>query len=296
METQKLAVLLRVIECGSITRASEELPYTQSGISHMIRALERELGFPVLVRSKTGVTPTEEGARLLPALRELVRWSGTLDEIAADINGVTTGRVRIGAYTSLSVNWLPRVLRAFGAQYPDVTLEVTDIGGQSLAEALEEARLDVGLGCRPPEGRTGWIPLFDDQLMVLAPADRPLGARFPLRQLDGAPFIALPEHYDREVHALFQTHGIVPDVRFSATDDYTIVSLVEQGLGISILPELVLRGYRHCRIRTAPLDPPCHRQLGIVLPSLNEASPATRRFVACAKRMARRAAAGDDPL
>ena len=285
METQKLTALLKVIEYGSITKASEELDYTQSGISHMIKSLERDLGFPVLVRSTAGVEPTEDCKKLLPALRELVRWSGELDAIAASIKGLTTGKVRISSFTSLSVNWLPKVIRTFGEQYPNVEIELVESGGRSLADALENGLIDIGFGCRPQNTDTAWIPLFDDQLMVVAPTSMQIGTSFALQRFHGTPFIALPEHYDREVHEIFEAHHIVPDVKFTSTDDYTIISMVEQGLGISVLPEMVLQGYRHCNIQTAPLDPACKRQLGIILPSLNEASPATRKFIACAKGM-----------
>ncbi len=283
METQKLAALLKVIECGSITKAGEELGYTQSGLSHMIRSLERELGFPMLLRSKSGVKPSADCLRLLPALRETVRWSNELDGLAASVRGVLGGKVRIGAFTSLSVNWLPRVIGAFRALYPNVELELVDSGGGTLLSALENGQIDVGFGCRPKGVNVEWIPLFDDQLMVLAPGDASLGDSFPLSGLHGAPFIALPETYDREVSELLEKNGIEPSIKFTSTDDYTIVSMVEQGLGISVLPELVLRGYRHCNIKTVPLEPPCRRTLGIVFCTERELSPAAKRLLACAK-------------
>ena len=285
METQKLSALLTVIQCGSITKASQVLGYTQSGLSHQIKALERELGFSVFVRSKAGVEPTAACQKLLPALRETVRWSRELEKVSASIRGVMTGKICIGSFTSLSVHWLPQVIRAFEAQYPQVELTLKDGGGEGMAEALENGQIDVGFGCRPQGGKTTWCPLFEDQLMVVAPADWDLGSTFPLQRFHGAAFIALPDDFDREVPALFQRYSVVPNVKFCATDDYTIISMVEQGLGMSILPELLLRGYRHCRIQTAPLDPVCHRELGIILPAERELSPATKKFIACAKRI-----------
>ena len=285
METQKLAALLQVIECGSITKASEELGYTQSGLSHLIRSIERELGFSVLLRSKTGVEPTEDCRKLLPALRKTVHWSKEIDVISTSIRGVLNGKIRIGAFTSLSVNYLPRVIRTFRAQYPNVELEIVDSGGKSLTNALESGVIDIGFGCRPKEAEVTWIPLFDDQLMLVAPMDAEIGASFPLNAFQGAPFIALPDSYDREVHDLFAAGGIVPDVKFTSTDDYTIISMVEQGLGVSVLPEMVLRGYRHCKVRIVPLEPVCKRKLGIILPAKKEVSPAARQFIACAKNI-----------
>ena len=285
METQKLAALLKVIECGSITKASQALGYTQSGLSHRIRSLEEEMGFPVLVRSKTGVEMTEDCRKLLPALRETVRWSRELEETAAAIRGVMTGKIRVGSYTSLSVQWLPKVLRAFRKQYPNVELTLAEIGGRSLAEALDSGAIDIAFACCPQEANVTWIPLFDDQLVVVAPPGLEIGSSFPLQRFHGAPFIALPDAYDREVPEIFNAYGIVPDAKFSATDDYTIISMVEQGLGITVLPEMVLWGFRHCNIQVAPLDPACRRQLGIVLSAEHKSSPATQKLIVCAKRI-----------
>ena len=283
METQKIAALLKVIACGSITKASEELGYTQSGLSHLIRSIEQELGFSVLLRSKTGVEPTEECRKLLPALRKTVYWSKEIDAVSASIRGVLDGKIRIGAFTSLSVNYLPRVIRTFREQYPNVELELVDSGGRSLTNALESGVIDIGFGCRPKDAEVTWFPLFDDQLMLVAPMDAEIGKSFPLKAFQGAPFIALPDSYDREVHDLFAAAGIVPDVKFTSTDDYTIISMVEQGLGMSILPEMVLRGYRHCSVQTVPLEPVCKRKLGIMLPAKQEISPAAKQFIICAK-------------
>lgn len=206
-----------------------------------------------------------------------------MDEMATSIRGVLNGKIRIGAFTSLSVNWLPKVIRAFREQYPAVELDLVDIGGTSLKDALENGLIDIGFGCCPENAEVTWIPLFDDQLMAVAPTNMKIGESFPLREFHEKSFIALPDSYDSEVHNLFMTNGIIPDVKFTSTDDYTIISMVEQGLGISILPEMVLQGYQHCNIQIVPLEPACKRKLGIVLPAGREKSPAARRFISCAK-------------
>lgn len=285
MDNDKLRILLAVIEHSSITRAGEESGYTQSGVSHLIKGLERELGFPLLLRSRSGVLPTEDCRRLLPAMRQIVRWNSQLDSLAADIRGVVTGKLRIGSFTSISVHWLPRIIHVFQQRYPQVEIELVEGGDQALAASIEESLIDIGFGRRPADTQADWLPLLNDQLMAVLPPGSFSGAAFPLRRFHQAAFIALPESFDREVSDLFQAHGIVPDVRFFSTDDYTIVSMVEQGLGVSILPEMVLQGYRHCRIQTLPLLPAQARQLGMVLPSLKNASPAAQRFIECVREV-----------
>jgi len=285
MDTKKFETLLRVIDCGSITKAGEDLGYTQSGISHMMKAIERELGFPVLIRNRNGVVPTEDGKKIIPALRQLINWNEQFEQITASIQGITIGKVRIGTFTSMSVNWLPRIIKVFQSEYPNITIELVEGGSRALSSEIENGLIDVGFGRCPVGTEADWIPLFEDCLMaVLPPACDIKGLNaFPIQRFNRIPFIALPEYFDCEVQQFFQQNSILPDVKFSSTDDYTIISMVEQGIGCSILPQMVLRGYKHCNVQTLALEPYCRRQLGIVLPSLKDASPATKKFVQCAK-------------
>ncbi len=251
MDTIKFKTLLKVVECGSITKAGEDLGYTQSGISHMIRSIERELGFPVLVRQKTGVVPKEDCVKILPALRQLVNWNEQLEQLSASIKGIATGNVRIGTFTSMSVSRLPRIIKAFGAEYPDISIELVEGGSQSLLRGIENGLIDVGFGCFPTGADADWIPLLEDCLMAVLPPEPDVTgmSKFPIGNFDNAPFIALPEYFDLEVQQVFQKNGVSPEVKFSSTDDYTIVSMVEQGLGYSILRNWFFRATRTARSR-----------------------------------------------
>ena len=91
MDTEKCAALLCVIESGSITAAADKLGYTVSGVSRMMAAMETESGFPLLVRSKSGVVPTEDCLRLLPTVRELARLGGLYEERTSAVRGLETG-------------------------------------------------------------------------------------------------------------------------------------------------------------------------------------------------------------
>lgn len=283
MEIKKLEVLLKAAELGSITKAGEALGYTQSGVSHLLKTLEKELGFPLLRRTRTGVSLSEEGRILLPAILQIQQGSEQLEQRAAALRGLTRGKIRIGAFTSLSVGWLPEIIRLFQTRYSAVEIELIEGGDQFLACGLESGQIDIGFGRCPTESEADWIPLLEDCLLAVLPEQYLADTVFPVESFQHAPFIALPESFDQEVRDLFQSHGIEPDIRFSATDDYTIISLVEQGLGLSILPQLVLERYPHCRIRTVPLFPVCKRELGIVVPSLKNASPVVKKFVECTR-------------
>lgn len=286
METNKLEILLKVIESGNMTKTSENINYTQSGISHMIKSLERDFGFPLLTRNHIGVETTENCKKILPAIQQIIHWTEQLNQITASIKGITTGKVRISTFTSMSVNWLPKIIKLFQTKYPNVEIELIEGGDQSLVRSLENGLIDIGFGCKPSKIQVDWIPLFNDCLMAVLPESSSFtDTTFPIERFHQAPFIALPEYFDHEVNDIFQAKGIIPNVKFSSTDDYTIISMVEQGIGISVLPQMVLQGYKHCHIQAMPLEPYCNRQLGIVLPSVNSASPATKKFIECVEEI-----------
>ena len=110
MDIKKLEVLLKVIETKSLTAAGNQLGFTQSGVSHLIKTIEDEFGFPVLIRGKGGVRLTENGRALLPAIREILNANDHMDQIVANIRGMSFGRLRIGTFASASVLWLPKII------------------------------------------------------------------------------------------------------------------------------------------------------------------------------------------
>ena len=118
MDQNKCVALLTAIDLGNLSRAAEQLGYTQSGLSYVIKTLETELGFPLLVRSRTGVRPTEDCQRILPLLRDLDRKSRQLEQEAADIRGLAVGTVSLATFPSISRFWLPEILRELRPALP----------------------------------------------------------------------------------------------------------------------------------------------------------------------------------
>ena len=124
MNLAKYQALLSVVESGSLTAAAAQLGLTQSAVSHSINSLEEELGFAVIKRSRAGVKLTNEGERLLPAVRGLLNSAEQLSQVTAAIRGLDSGLVRIGTFTSVAVHWLPGVLKEFQRDYPRVEFKL----------------------------------------------------------------------------------------------------------------------------------------------------------------------------
>jgi DNA-binding transcriptional LysR family regulator len=280
MNIKKYEAYVRAVELGSLSKASEELGYTQSGISHMMQSLEDEVGFPLMVRTSAGISPNAEGELLLPIIRQLLSVNESLEQNIAKIKGADTGRIRIASFSSVATYWLPTILSAFQKDYPNVEIQIVEGGADRIEQMMENHEADICLYTGGEGKSFEWIPLHTDQLLALMPPGH------PLTELDAVPIEALMEEqfimplagYDYEVHHILDQLAHYPHIRFSSCSDYAIISMVAQGLGVSILPELLLRNYRNDAV-AMPMYPVQSRVIGMGVPQVRTASPVTRNFM-----------------
>jgi DNA-binding transcriptional LysR family regulator len=275
----KYRVLMAVVELGSLTRAGEALGCTQSAVSHSIGSLEKELGFALIKRGRGGVRLTNEGERLMPSVRNLLNSAEQLNQTASSIRGLDSGTVRIGAFTSVAVHWLPSVLKEFQHDYPNVDFKLLNGDYHDVEQWLSDGSIDIGFVNVPCALDCECIPLIEDRLLAILPPGSRFASypKFPLVECETEPFISLLESSDHDARRALEAAGVKPNVRFYTKDDYAIIAMVEQGLGISIMPELLLRG-RHDNIQIMPLIPEAKRTIGIAIAAGEAAGPATRRF------------------
>ena len=279
MNIQKYQAFITVVEQGSLTKAAEELGCTQSAVSHSISGLEEELGFALLKRSRAGIRLTGEGERMISPVRDLLGSAERLKQTASSIRGLESGTVRIGAFTSVAVHWLPAVLKEFQQDYPRVDFRLLNGDYHDVEQWLMEGSIDIGFVNVPSTVDCECIPLMEDRLLAILPRHSRFESypRFPLVECETEPFISLLESSDHDARRALEAAGVKPNVRFYTKDDYAIIAMVEQGLGISIMPELLLKG-RHDDIQMLPLVPEAKRTIGIAIAAGDKAGPATRRF------------------
>lgn len=279
MNTSKYEAFVTVVECGSLTEAARQLGCTQSAISHMLCGLEEELGFALLKRSRGGAHLTSEGERLLPAVRAMLSGAEQLEQTAASIRGLEAGTVRIGTFTSVAVHWLPSVLKRFQTDYPKVEFKLLNGDYNDVEQWLADGSIDIGFVNVPCTLECECVPLMEDRLLAILPKNSRFASypRFPLVECETEPFISLLRSSDHDARRALEAAGVEPNVRFYTKDDYAIIAMVEQGLGMSIMPELLLKG-RHDDLLTLPLIPEAKRTIGMAIAAGEKAGPATRRF------------------
>ena len=286
METARCRAFLAAAETGSFSKAAEALSYTPSGVNQLVTALEKELGFPVFRRNTKGVTLTENGEMLLPAVREFLRQEDRIFELSAEMNGLLIGSVTIAAYSSIATHWLPAVISAFQQDYPQIRIRLMEGIWQEVSKWLDDRAADIGFFSYQEGMPYEWIPLAEDPMLALLPKDHPLaGAEaYPLEECANDRFIMPALGCDDDVTALFAKNGIVPNVQFTTLESFSVMSMVEQGLGMSVMNQLITEK-RICDVVKLPLDPPSQITLGIALHSKADISPAVRMFLKYAVRM-----------
>ena len=245
---QKYQAFLKTVEYGSFTKAAEFLNYSQSGISRMISDIEKEWNLTLLERGKAGVWLTSEGEKLLPFIQSLCRECDALKEQVDELSGLHTGLL-MGNY-------------------------------EEIEEWVASGKVDCGFLPLPISSPLETIHLEMDELLVALPKNHPLAdcEKFPLQALCGDPFILAKTGKRVDSEQIFKNHRLIPNIRCSTFDDYAIMSMVESGLGISILPSLILKRSPY-DIVTKSLEVPSYRNLALILRSQKNASLAVKRFL-----------------
>jgi len=279
MSIQKYEIFLRTLEAGSVSRAARDMGLTQSAVSHALSSLEERFGFPLLQRSRSGVRLTEEGKKVLPSIRTILSAEMQLQETVSSLHGLSTGTIRIGTFTSVAVHWLPSILKEFQAAHPHIRFKLLNGDYHDVEQWLEEGAVDLGFVSLPTRAPGKVIPLMKDRLLVILPKDHPLSGLpcFPISFAKEESFISLLESSDQDLRRALDAEGIRPNVRFVTKDDYAIIAMVEKGLGIAIMPELLLEGRRD-NIAALELKPQASRTIALAVTEGGQQSPATRLF------------------
>lgn len=280
MNIQKYLSFVKTVEYGSFTKAAEILNYSQSGISRMIGDLEKDWKVVLLERGKDGVKLTSDGLTLLPYARSLVAEYEKLQMQVDELNGLQSGLIRIGTFSSVATHWLPNIIKEFQKDYPHIDYELLLGDYAEIEEWVIEGRVDCGFLKLPTRPDFETIFLEEDKLLAVIPEDHPLAdcEKFPIAALCDGPFILLEKGENSEVSEIFRRCGLTPKVHFTTWDDFSIMSMVESGLGVGILPQLILRRTPY-RILTKELDVPAYRSIVLAMRSKKTASLAVKRFI-----------------
>lgn len=285
MDTKKYEALLASINLGSFTKAAQVLGYTQSGLTHMMNGLENEFGFQLLIRGHHGVKPTPNCSRILPYIQKLVETSSALDVEIKKVNSMKDSIIRIGSYTSIIMHWLSDAVKRFNNDFPDITFEIKDGGADDIYGWVLDGTIDIGFLSRQEEYKTEWIPLKKDPLLAILPPDDSYVNKFlPLSEFNNKKFLMPSYGLNKDISRVFNKYGIEANVSNSHVNYTVILSMVERGLGMSILSELLMKD-RNDNVKVLETKPRIYRELGIAMQSQKYATSTVKNFIEYTKEV-----------
>lgn len=280
MNISRLEMILQLYEGKSLAEIASDYNYTPSAVSHMLKAMETELGIQLFVRDRTSVTPTLEGRELYEELKSLVDRSDQMKKKAEELSNKQTGVIRLSSFTSVVVSWLPRIINSFKEQYPNLRFEILQGNYQETEEWIRQGFVDCGFTIDINSSDVESYRLTSDKLYVIFPKGHPLESKedFVPEDILDYPFILLNEGSEQFILDYLLERSIDPDVACRVVDDYAVSAMVESGIGISVVPELFL--YRSpYAIGSRVLDEDFSRPICISYRRNYKLSPITEVFI-----------------
>ena len=275
----RYGIFCRVVEQGSFTRAAAVCGYSQSAVSQNVKALEQETGVTLLRRQKDGVQLTQDGAEFYPYIQSVFQAEQALERKRQETMGLQNSIIRIGTFTSVSRNLLPPKMKAFKQRYPQVRFVLRQGEYTSIPQWIRQGDIDFGFVNQDAVEGLETRLLYEDHMLAVLPQGHPLEQeeRLTLRQLSREPLILLDEGEHSVLLDAFRQAGLNPNLAYEVYDDYSILSMVRQGLGISVLYEKVVAGFEQGLSLRPILEAP-RRRVALSWLSWETMPYAARRF------------------
>lgn len=240
----KYAIFCSVIELKSFTKTAKQLSYSQSAVSQTIKNLEEEIGTRLLTRGNEGISLTKDGQTLYPYFQQIVQGEKQLSKKIKELQGLDKAEIRIGIFTSASRNFILPFIKEFKANHPTVNFVLKQGEYTSIHQWLETGQVDLGFTHMDYVGQLQSHSLYQDCLYAVLPSKHPLAqqTKISLADLAETELILLDEGENSLTRTAFAKENIVPNFTYEIYDDYTILEMIRQGLGASLLYENFLEG------------------------------------------------------
>jgi DNA-binding transcriptional LysR family regulator len=287
MTIVRYEIIAKVVELGSFTETAEILNMTQSAVSHAVASLESEWGVSLLIRDrKKGITLTEIGQKILPHIREILKRLEVINQEIALMTSLETGIIRIGTFASASSCLLPKLLAKFRKKHPKIEFKFYEGTYEEITEWLGSSIIDIGFVVKGKSNPNfDLVPLIKDKMVVAYHPNHQFHFKetVEMNDLMDESFIMPTGMYQSHVEELFTEAQIKPSILFEVHDCTTIANMVQEGLGVTIGPELYLKTQQNIKISKLNIEN--SREVALACHSIANASPAVKEFLHVAKNV-----------
>ncbi|MFV5377256.1 LysR family transcriptional regulator [Acinetobacter calcoaceticus] len=290
MTFTQLEIFALIAELKSFTATAEKLGISQSAVSHALKSLEQQWGINLISRTQSDIELTTTGQQLLTHVKELLSISDTLEKEVAAIHGLNEGTLRIGSFgASSSIYLLPEILENFRQRYPKIEIYIDEGEDKEVAQWLLERRIEVGFLIMPDE-RFDTFPLVEDRFVALIPSYYPLAQQLYIdpAQLENCPFIMTMAGSRYQVELILKNFNVKPDIKFYVSQILSIVSMVHNQLGVSIVSDMVITKELlslYPNVVKRPFKPNLKRSIGLAVKNKKHMSPAVKAFIEVAQEV-----------
>lgn len=273
-----------VINEGSFQHAAQALDVTPSAISHSIDKLEKQMGFSILIRNRSGVNLTANGKLVLPIIQEILNNENRLTQEADNIKGLTAGTVKLGAFSSACISWLPGIVHKFRERYPNIKIEVTQSSFNNITTQAHQGNIDLGFTCQPINENLVKVLLVQDQIYCLTPKGfvPKNGHSITIEDTQNEHFILQKSDYDGDTKKVLDAYQVQTNSIQFSIDDQSIIAMVEAGLGMGILPRLAFNK-QNSHVTAYPFDEAYYRSIFLVMNEVQMKTPATQKMISCVR-------------
>lgn len=268
------------VEKGSISNAAKYLDSSQTALTHLILDLEKELGFSLMKRDKGGIELSDSGKLVYSYMKRVVDEDDELGYLVKEIKEKKKKVINIATFSSVGVKWLPKIINGFRENHSDVEIKIFSGGYNDIIKSINEGYSDIGFITLPSPQNFEIYPLFKDRILAVVPNNEKYAMydRIPIGLFEKEDVISLSESTDLDSRRIFEEGNIKPNIRYRTLDDYAMISMVENGLGICLEPELILNGGMD-GIRTLELDPPAYRTICLAHSKMKELNDSTKELI-----------------
>ena len=255
---ERYIALTTIVKEGSFTKASEKLGYTQSALSQMISSLEKELGITLLIRSHFGAKLSPDGKTIYPLIAQMVKNKMAVEEKAREIRGLEKSVINLSCFSSVAIKWIPSLVDGFRKKYPQIEFSIDIVDDEYAFNSVYEGNSDLAFTESCDFQKLKYVPLFKEDSMAVLPKGHRLSKYdvIPLEELLKEPFLS--NCFSDKISTpleFFASRGLSANVILRLEDNTSIMEMVERGIGVSILPQMVLND-EHFQIdirRTEPM-------------------------------------------
>ena len=268
-----------VVQEKSFHKASQLLNMTPSAISHAISAMEKEVGFALFIRGKQETVLTTHGELLLPYVRAVLKSEESLQEIIASFRGLEKGTLKLGGFNSACSMWIPEIVKRFQENFPNIRIEIYQGTYADLVEWLRNGTIDLGIMSKVDAEGFDYEVIYKDRLLCVVPNgfETKNPGYITFEEMKDQRFVTQWSSCDGDVQRVLKNHGLEPSTYCHVVDDMSTIAMVEAGMGICILPELLIS--KGEQVDWYPMEEDCYREIVLAVNNFRSVSPAVKKMI-----------------